>query len=260
MPYLFAFQDSLCRPPLLSPIFFLAAILLIFSSPAAAQPVKPDGSVRLAQPQTDTAGRGPSRLEQRLVQEGLIDVCRLDPTIVVELKYSTANNFMGVDVYQGLAQAYLRPEAAKKLARASEILRERHPNLRILVGDAARPRLVQQEMWKLVVNTPRQPYVANPKTGSMHNHGAAVDVTLFDVDTGERLDMGTPLDHFGSLAQPLLEDKHLREGKLSARQIENRLILRKAMVDAGWHPLAIEWWHFDAFPKEHVRLNYPIIE
>ncbi len=259
MPYLFALQELPGKASLLFPIFLFAAFLLS-SHTAAAQQMRPAGSVRLTQPQQAKEGQELNLLEQRLLQEGLVDVRRLDPTIVVELKYAAADNFMGVNIYQGLTQAYLRTEAAGKLALANRILHERHPNLRILVGDAARPRFVQQQMWKLVAGTPKQPYVANPKTGSMHNHGAAVDVTLVDVNTGERLDMGTPLDHFGPLAQPLLEDRYLREGKLSARQIENRLILRKVMVDAGWHPLGIEWWHFDAHPKEYVRLNYPIIE
>jgi D-alanyl-D-alanine dipeptidase len=115
-------------------------------------------------------------------------------------------------------------------------------------------------MWKLVEGTPMQPYVANPQGGSMHNYGAAVDVTLFDLETGERLDMGTPLDYFGPLAQPKLEKKFLREGKLSLAQVENRRILRDAMLEAGWHPLSIEWWHFNAFPKAHIRQHYSIIK
>jgi len=184
----------------------------------------------------------------------------LDPSIIVDLKYADRDNFMGENLYRGLNRAFLVPEAAKKLVMASQILQERYPDLRILVGDAVRPRSVQKEMWRLVVNTPQQPYVANPKLGSMHNYGAAVDVTLFNVKTGKRVDMGTPLDYFGPLAQPLLESAFLRQGKLTPSQIENRLILRNAMLDAGWYTINIEWWHFNAFPKIFIRSNYKFIE
>ncbi len=201
-----------------------------------------------------------SLLEQRLVQEGLVCVQTLDPSIVIDLKYAKVDNFMKTNVYHSLNRAYLRPEPAEKLVKANQILKDRHPHLRILVGDAVRPLSVQKEMWKLVAGTTKQPYVANPKWGSMHNYGAAVDVTLFDVQTGKQLDMGTPLDYFGPLAQPLLENRFLQKGELNASHIENRLILRNAMEDAGWHSLNIEWWHFNAFPKVHIRRNYSMIK
>jgi len=201
-----------------------------------------------------------SALEQRLIQEGLVDVRSLDPDIRVDLKYAQADNFMGMNVYGELRGAYLRPQAARKLVKANQILRERHPDLCILVVDALRPRSIQHKMWKIVAGTPMQPYVANPYYGSMHNFGAAVDVTLYNEKIDERLDMGTPIDFFGPMAQPRLEARYSREGKLSERQVENRLILRDAMRAAGWHVLNIEWWHFNAFPRDHIRRTYTIIE
>lgn len=201
-----------------------------------------------------------SLLEQRLLKEGLICVQTLDPSIVIDLKYTKDDNFMKTNLYHSLSRAYLRPEPAEKLVKANQILKERHPHLRILIGDAVRPLSIQKEMWKLVAGTTQQPYVANPKWGSMHNYGAAVDVTLFDVQTGKQLDMGTPLDYFGPLAQPLLENRYLQKGELNASQVENRLILRNAMEDAGWHSINIEWWHFNAFPKVDIRRNYSIIK
>jgi zinc D-Ala-D-Ala dipeptidase len=199
-------------------------------------------------------------LEQRIILEGLVDVMTLDPSIRVDMAFAKPDNIIGHNVYGDLVRAYLRPEAARKLARASEILQIRHPHLRILVIDALRPRSVQHAMWKIVADTPLQPYVANPYSGSMHNYGAAVDVTLFDTQTGEPLDMGTPFHYFGSLAQPILENRYLRKGRLSAHHIQNRRILRNAMAEAGWHMLNIEWWHFDAFDRDHVRRNYSIVE
>jgi zinc D-Ala-D-Ala dipeptidase len=201
-----------------------------------------------------------SILEGRLIEEGLVDIQKLDPSIRVDLKYAKSHNFMGRNVYGKLTRAYLRPTAASKLVKASIILQERHPQLRLLVVDAVRPRSVQHKMWEIVVDTPMQRYVANPDRGSMHNYGVAVDVTLYDVETGHPLDMGTPIDYFGPLAHPNLEHEFFKEGKLTAQQIENRLILRKAMVDAGWLILPIEWWHFNAFSIEYIRDNYSIIE
>jgi D-alanyl-D-alanine dipeptidase len=201
-----------------------------------------------------------SDFEQRLIQEGLVNVHTLDPSLMVDLKYAKTDNFMGVNVYGDFTRAYLRLKPALKLVRANQILRENYPNLRILVADALRPRSVQHMMWNRVVGTPQQPYIANPTSGSIHNFGAAVDVTLYNVETKQQLDMGTPLDHFGPLAQPVLETKFFKKGKLSEAQLKNRLILRKVMIDAGWYPLNIEWWHFDAFSRDYIRKNYSIIE
>jgi zinc D-Ala-D-Ala dipeptidase len=201
-----------------------------------------------------------SILEGRLIQEGLVDVQKLDPSIRVKLKYAGSHNFMGRNVYGELTRAYLRLAAAIKLVKASTILQERHPELRLLVVDAVRPRSVQHKMWEIVVDTPMQRYIANPYRGSMHNYGAAVDVTLYNVETGKPLDMGTPVDYFGPLAHPNLEHEFLEKGELTEEQIKNRLILRNSMSDAGWIILPIEWWHFNAFPLAYIRQNYSIIE
>lgn len=201
-----------------------------------------------------------SPLELRLIQQGLVNIQALDPSIMVDLKYAGIDNFMEVNAYGDFTRAYLRPEAAIKLIRASEILQERHPGLRLLVVDALRPRSVQHKMWNIVSNTPMQPYVANPHSGSMHNYGAAVDVTLYDAGKKEPLDMGTPVDYFGPLAQPALESEFFRQGKLSETQVKNRLLLRTIMLEAGWHMINIEWWHFDAFPLDYIRQNFTIVE
>jgi zinc D-Ala-D-Ala dipeptidase len=234
-----------------------ACLTLVFSCTAFAKgktdPIEGD-------PDSGSVADEICELEQRIVLEGLVDVCALDPSIMVDIAFARPDNFIGENVYGDFAKAYLRPEAAWKLVQASEILQERYPHLRILVVDALRPRSVQHMMWKIVAGTPMQPYVANPYSGSMHNYGAAVDVTLYDTQSGEPLDMGTPYHFFGTLAQPILEKKYLRKGKLSEDQVRNRLILRNAMSEAGWLALNIEWWHFDAFPREHVRKRYTIVE
>ncbi|MFP4165342.1 MAG: M15 family metallopeptidase [Chitinispirillaceae bacterium] len=194
-----------------------------------------------------------------LHSRGLVNIHDIDSTIKVELKYASADNFTGSDLYGEFTDCYLQEKAARKLAQANKFLKEIRPDLTLLVADGLRPRHVQQKMWDEVKNTPRQRYVANPRSGSMHNYGCAVDVTICD-STGTRLDMGTPIDHFGPLAQPRLEKKYLKSGKLTRKQVENRKLLRKIMLEAGFLPLSIEWWHFNAFEKSVIRKKFTIVE
>jgi D-alanyl-D-alanine dipeptidase len=192
-------------------------------------------------------------LAQRLAaRRDLVDAGATAPLLRVELRYSTKNNFMKKNVYGGLRRCYLAPLAAKKLARATRLLEQARPGLRLLAYDCVRPVRVQRAMWKLVEGTPAQPYVADPARGSMHNLGCAVDLTIAD-PKGEPLPMGTPFDHAGPLAQPRLERKHLLEGKLTLQQLSNRLLLRYVMVQAGFFPLDIEWWHFDCMRPAEAR-------
>ena len=72
--------------------------------------------------------------------------------------------------------------------------------------------------------------------------------------------MGTPFDFFGDLAQPRYEDRFVKEGKLSQVQVENRRILRWAMIRAGFHGILSEWWHFNAFPREEVKARFGMVE
>lgn len=194
-----------------------------------------------------------------LLSMGFIDVKTLDPEILVELKYASVNNFMGSDVYAGLNKAYLRKEAATKLARANRYLKELRPELTLLVADALRPRSISRKMWAHLSGSPMQRYVANPKGGSIHNYGCAVDITIAD-RSGRRLDMGTPIDFFGPLAEPRHEKMFLLKGKLTPEQVENRRLLRKVMTGAGFYDIQLEWWHFEAFDKKRIRKAYSIVE
>ena len=114
-------------------------------------------------------------------------------------------------------------------------------------------------MWSLVKQTPQQPYVANPDKGSLHNFGFAIDLSLID-SSGNPLDMGTAFDFFGPLAEPRKENDFLKQGKLSSEQVRNRQILRSIMQEAGFVQLPIEWWHFDALPRQEVQDHYRIVE
>jgi len=197
-------------------------------------------------------------LEKSLIAQGLVNIQNLAPDVSISLKYASTDNFLNEDVYQGLSRCYLQPEAALMLAKAQTVLTTKHPGLTLLIYDGARPQSVQYKMWEIVKNTPMEDYVAEPDRGSMHNYGTAVDLSLYHLDTGE-VDMGTPYDHFGPLAQPRYETKYLESGELTQTQVNNRRILRAAMLEAGFSGILSEWWHFNAFPKDTVRKKYQLI-
>ena len=203
-------------------------------------------------------------IEQKMLDQGLVNIQTLDPEILVELKYATPDNFMKKNVYGELTHAYLQPEMAKKLAQASKFLNQEKPGFKLLVYDAARPNSVQYKLWdalddlKIPARQKTQ-YVADPKIGSNHNYGCAIDLTVVD-EKGIPLDMGTKYDFFGPLAYPRSEKEMLRQGKLSSKQIANRMILRKAMVKAGFTVNTTEWWHFDGMSKKMARAKYGMIK
>lgn len=181
------------------------------------------------------------------------------PDVKLDFRYASSNNFLGKPVYGDFKQCYLQQIAAEKLKVAAKALVNKKPGWKLLIFDCLRPRSIQREMWSLVKRTPEQKYVANPDSGSMHNYGFAVDLSLVD-ESGREVDMGTPFDFFGPEAEPQKEAQFLQEGRLTQQEIDNRALLRKIMVDSGFIPLPIEWWHFDALDKTVVKSKYKIVE
>ncbi|OQW53755.1 MAG: hypothetical protein A4S09_06830 [Proteobacteria bacterium SG_bin7] len=179
--------------------------------------------------------------------------------VAVDLRYATTNNFTGVKLYKDLKDPYLQKDAAKKLEAAIKKLSLKKPGWKLLVFDALRPRSVQFQLWEKVRGTSQEKYVANPLIGSLHNFGFAVDLSLQD-EYGKEVDMGTPFDSFEDLAQPDLENKYLKLGKLKTSQLNSRKLLREVMTGAGFTQLKHEWWHYDALPLEEVKKQYPIVE
>jgi zinc D-Ala-D-Ala dipeptidase len=200
-------------------------------------------------------------LEVRLKELGLVELSEVDPSIVVDLRYSGEDNFMGQDIYGDFDRAWLQPEVAEMLKNAQSALKQRHPGYSIVVFDAARPLSIQQKMWD-ITDLPvaeKSKYLSNPKKGSVHNYGAAVDVSLVD-ENGEELDMGTPYDFFGEEAHPENEPRMLAAGKLTQGQVENRKLLRSVMKAAGFSNIPSEWWHFNAYNRETAKQKFPLIE
>jgi len=208
---------------------------------------------------SDDPDDSPDTTEERMKQQGLVNVKDVIPDIKIDLKYATPHNFLKKVLYTDLHNCYLQKEAAEMLKKAQEYLKSIQPEYSLIVFDGARPNSIQKEMWKKVKGTPEQRYVANPYKGSIHNFGAAVDLSIVD-EYGIELDMGTPFDFFGKLAQPRYEQQFFDSKELTREQLDNRALLRKAMKHAGFRGILSEWWHFNAFPKEVAREKYGIIE
>jgi len=165
------------------------------------------------------------------MDEPLVNLADLYPTIILEMRYATENNFLGKKLYS-LPKAYLRKSVAEKIGRIQYRLEQKQLGLKI--WDAYRPLPVQERLWEMVAD---ERYVADPQKGSSHNRGAAVDLTLVTRDKIE-LAMPTPFDSFSELA-------HSNATNVPAECIENRELLKEMMSTEGFIVLPTEWWHFD---------------
>jgi D-alanyl-D-alanine dipeptidase len=202
-----------------------------------------------------------SDLELILIEAGLVDIQELDSSIYIDIKYSSTDNFMKMDMYGDFEKAYLQADVALKLSKAQQYLKEELPAYSLLVYDGVRPRSVQQMIWdslKMPFHE-KTKFVSNPKNGSIHNYGAAVDLTIVDGNQ-QIIDMATPYDFIGKLAYPRLEQTLLSEGKISQEQINNRTLLRKVMKKAGFFGIQTEWWHFNSCTRNEAKLKYEAIE
>ncbi len=205
------------------------------------------------------SGAGENAAEKKFLTAGLVDVQTVDPTIRVKLVNSdSGDNYFGEDFYDGLEKAYLQKPVAKKLARAQKILKKKHPTYSLLIMDAARPHAVSVAMYEKMKGTRFEKYVANPKRGSMHNYGAAVDLTIVDGD-GDLLDMGF-IPFYKSKIGVALSYLFSSKDKLSKDQRANRTLLKRVMLTAGFKPLSHEWWHFNGFEKKVIRKRFRMIK
>ena len=194
--------------------------------------------------------------------KGLIDVQSLDSTIYVDMKYATTNNFMGFQLYKTIKRPYLQPDVAQRVVKCQEFLSAIDSSLHLLIYDAARPVSVQKLMWEALDSLPpvlRGRYVSNPYHRSLHNLGAAIDVTLCHAD-GVPLDMGADFDEFREIAYPRLEFRFLKTGELSQQQYENRLLLRRVMKSQRFRQLPTEWWHYNAYSRDVARTKYSVLK
>ncbi len=164
----------------------------------------------------------------------LVEVVKLDPTIRLDIGYATSHNFLGTPVYEQ-ARAFMQRPAAQALVRVNRELKAQGYGL--LIHDAYRPWYVTKIFWDA---TPpdKHEFVADPAKGSMHNRGCAVDITLYDLKTGETVEMPSLYDEMTKRAYSDYPGG-------TPEQNAHRAILKQAMESEGFTELPNEWWHFD---------------
>lgn len=170
----------------------------------------------------------------------LVDISQSQFDIEIDIAYATAKNFTGAPVYTR-AGAYLHRDAAAALAEAIRLAAVQ--DLRFRVFDALRPTEAQWALWS---HTPDPEFLADPRRGSPHSRGVAVDLTLIDKD-GRDLDMGTGFDAF----TPLSHHGNPDVGREAQR---NRHLLMGIMTTAGWDFYRNEWWHYQLFNSRDYGL------
>ena len=131
-----------------------------------------------------------------------------------------------------------------------------------IIYDAVRPVSVQWKIWKALDTIPireREKYASNPINKSVHNFGAAVDLTICN-SKRVPLDMGAEFDEFRKIAFPSMENYFLSTGELTLKQVENRKLLRKVMRSQAFRNLPTEWWHFNACSRTDAFVKYQFVE
>ncbi|HJQ33389.1 MAG TPA: M15 family metallopeptidase [Pyrinomonadaceae bacterium] len=176
----------------------------------------------------------PPREEGKFRAPDLVELIKLDPTIKLDVRYATANNFAGRAVYTE-ARAFLQRPAAEALVRAGRALRKKGYGLAVF--DGYRPWSVTKLFWDVTPADKKQ-FVADPAKGSRHNRGCAVDLTLYDLKTGREVSMPGEYDEMS-------ERSHINYTGGTPEQRRLRDLLRAAMEAEGFNVYEPEWWHYD---------------
>jgi D-alanyl-D-alanine dipeptidase len=176
----------------------------------------------------------PPREEGSFRKPELVELVTLDPTIKLDIRYATDNNFLSTPVYTE-ARAFLQRPAAEALVRAHRELKARGYGL--IIHDGYRPWYVTKIFWDATPNDKRM-FVANPAEGSKHNRGCAVDLSLYDLESGKEVKMPSGYDEMTPRAYA---DYSGGTNDERAR----RALLRDAMEKQGFKVNPTEWWHFD---------------
>lgn len=183
---------------------------------------------------------------EKTLQAPLVDIESLSTEFNYEIRYATPNNFIGEALYD-CSKCLLQPEVAEALLNANQYFCEM--GYRIKIYDCYRPLDVQKKMWAKV---PRPTYVGNPfGNGSVHNKGAAVDLTLETLE-GCYVEMGSDYDYFG-------REAHIDNYNFPKEILANRKLLFEGMRKFGFNTIRTEWWHF-SYKKNwsYKTLNVPL--
>lgn len=189
-------------------------------------------------------------LESGKREADLVELIKLDKTIKLDIRYATADNFVGRAVYTE-ARAFLQRPAAESLLKVHKKLKEK--GLGLVIFDGYRPWSVTKIFWE-VTPEDKKMFVANPKTGSRHNRGCAIDLGLYNLKTKKNLEMPSEFDDFSEKAFPTYEGG-------TEKQRANRDLLRQMMEAESFIVNKNEWWHFDYKDwKEYPILDIPFSE
>jgi zinc D-Ala-D-Ala dipeptidase len=226
-----------------------ALLLLLFSGFLIAQsaeqktfriqPVRPVAELR----QEALQARPPAESGDFLPTD-LVELVKLDPTIRLDIRYASTNNFLSTRMYSS-TKAFLQRPAAEALVRAHKKLKAQGYGL--LIHDGYRPWYVTKMFWE-ATPADKHAFVANPKTGSRHNRGCAVDLTMYDVKTGRAVEMPSLYDEMSERSAPTYAGG-------TAEQRARREQLRAAMESEGFTVNPDEWWHFDCKDWKKYRIG-----
>ncbi|MDP1830992.1 MAG: M15 family metallopeptidase [Geothrix sp.] len=231
--------------PVLKLIFLLVATALASQAPSAPAQSSPDRPLEQLIAEAQVAV--PPVFPRTRRAPDLVEVPTLDPTIRLDLRYATRDNFLHTPVY-GEAKAFLQRPVAEALARVNRALQRSGYALRIL--DAYRPWWVTKVFWEATAPVNRD-YVADPAKGSVHNRGCAVDLDLIHLANGAPATMPSEYDEMSTRSHA-----GYTGGDAEARR--HRDLLRSAMEAEGFKVLKEEWWHFDhASSPDYAIMNLP---
>jgi zinc D-Ala-D-Ala dipeptidase len=218
-------------------ILTLALLAACTSAPTASPdvqqfhitPVKPVEELR-----AEALAATPPVEEGSFRPADLVELIKLDPTLRLDIRYATSNNFLGTPLYEE-PRAFLQRPAAEAVVRVHRALAAKGYGL--LIHDAYRPWYITKIFWDATPPDKHQ-YVADPAHGSRHNRGCAVDLTLFERATGRAVAMPSGYDEMSERAHPDYTGG-------TSEQRRNRELLRSAMEAEGFTVYEYEWWHFD---------------
>ena len=203
------------------------------------QPLKPVDELR-----REALALQPPAESGDFLKPDLVELVKLDPTIKLDIRYASTRNFLSTPIYQQ-ARAFMQRPAAEAVVRANRKLRAL--GFGLLIHDAYRPWFVTKMFWDSVPEVDHI-FVADPSQGSRHNRGCAVDLSMYDLKTGNAVPMVSTYDEMTERAYPSYPGG-------SSIERWDRAVLRHAMEDEGFTVYETEWWHFDY--KNWTK--YPII-
>jgi D-alanyl-D-alanine dipeptidase len=212
-------------------VFFLFSLQLGVAQEASFRitPVRPVDELR-----TEALKEQPPIEQGAFLKPDLVELVKLDGTIKLDIRYASTNNFLDTPVYTQ-ARAFLQRPAAEALLRAHRELKAYGYGL--IIHDGYRPWYVTKIFWDAVPDD-KKIFVANPASGSMHNRGCAVDLSLYDLKTGKEVEMPSGYDE-------MTERAYSDYAGGTAEQRARRTLLRQAMEKQGFAVIPKEWWHFD---------------